>query len=463
MDYPSKWEKNPWKPKTIIYEPTDEKLTASAGLGPLIDAFTQSPEFVEFKKCLPERVGNSSYSAEHLALIVLSGFWYGHDCLDDLEEFKDDPSVEDKLGGLATSKTIGNYLRDFEDEHVEKLRKFLTKQGFCYRTRVDGKKISITFDQDSTFHEQHGVKMEGVVMTRYNATGLDSLHTFDDRGFSYDMELRPGSTFSAKNADHMILRVMDDIPNRYEVQHYYRGDSAFCNEDCLRAAQSKGLKGTVTAHGNTGWESKIGDVTNWQSWRYTEDEIAKAQSQKKSLPSIDVGFMMYEPGWAPGVQYPIVIKRTPTVADGGQTSLLGDGGGFKYWGVLSFRGLYPQTPQEILEFHQKRGNMENFIREGKINFDLKHFPCQSLRANHVYGLLALIAHNFLRAMAILMKPDKPHFAKKLRRKMIHVPGRLVRGAGYFRMKIPKRFYEEVMKCRERWLETFKPARVLSSA
>jgi hypothetical protein len=131
----SKWEKNPWKPKKIIYEPTDEKLTATAGLGPLIDAFMQSPEFTAFKACLPERIGNSSYSAEHLALIVLCGFWNGHDCLDDLEEFEHDPAVEDKLGGLATSKTIGNYLRDFEPEHVEKLRKFLTKQAFHYRTR----------------------------------------------------------------------------------------------------------------------------------------------------------------------------------------------------------------------------------------------------------------------------------------------------------------------------------------
>jgi hypothetical protein len=95
----SKWEKNPWKPKKIIYEPTDEKLTATAGLGPLIDAFMQSPEFTAFKACLPERIGNSSYSAEHLALIVLCGFWYGHDCLDDLEEFEHDPVVEDKLGG----------------------------------------------------------------------------------------------------------------------------------------------------------------------------------------------------------------------------------------------------------------------------------------------------------------------------------------------------------------------------
>lgn len=461
MEYQSKWEKNPWKPKKIIYEPTSERLTATAGLGPLIDAFMQSPEFEVFKACLPERVGNSSYSSEHLALILLCGFWYGHECLDDLEEFLDDPSVEDKLGGLATSKTIGNFLRDFEPEHVEKLRKFLTRQGFHYRNRIDDENTSITFDQDSTFHEQYGVKMEGVVMTRYNAIGLDSLLIFDDRGFSYDMDLRPGSTFSANGADQMILRVMNDIPNRIDVQHYYRGDSAFCNEDCLRAAMAKSLKGTVTVHGNTGWESKIADVTNWTPWVYRPEEIKKAQESDRTLPIIDVGYMMYEPGWAPGVQYPIVIKRTPKSAEG-QTTLFAEQG-YKYWGVLSFRGLYPKTPQEILEFHQGRGNMENFIREGKINYDLKHFPCQSLRANHVYGLLALVAHNFLRAMAILMRPDKPHFAKKLRRLMIHIPGRLVKGSGYFRMKIPHKFYEEVTAWIKRWLETCKPARELSTA
>jgi hypothetical protein len=58
MDYKSKWESNPWRPKKIIIEPTNERLTASAGLGPLIDAFTQAPEFKAFKACLPKRVGN---------------------------------------------------------------------------------------------------------------------------------------------------------------------------------------------------------------------------------------------------------------------------------------------------------------------------------------------------------------------------------------------------------------------
>lgn len=461
MNYQSKWDKKSWSPKKIIYEATDEKLTAGAGLGPLIDAFVESAEFVDFKKCLPKRISNSSYSSEHLALILLAGFWYGADCLDDLEDFEDDPAVEDKLGGLATSKTIANFLRDFSDEEIESLRKFLTTQAFKYRQRVSGKDCAITFDLDSTFHEQCSSKMEGLAMNRDGKIGLDSLLTIDDRGFAYDMDLRSGSTYSSEKSDSMILRVVGDIPNRTKVQHYFRADSAFAREDFITAAQSRSLKGTVTAHGNCRWESHIDEVTNWQPWVYSDEEIKKAEKKGRRLPEVSVGYWMYEPTWAPGVRYPIVIKRS-LKDDSGQTSLFAEDQ-YKYWGVLSLRGLYPQTPQEILEFHQGRGNMENFIREGKINYDLKHFPCLSLKANHVYGLMALVAHNFLRALAIVMRPDKPHFAKKLRKRLIHIPGRLVSGAGYLRMKIPTKFFKEVTEILKRWSETFDPIPHLSTA
>jgi hypothetical protein len=298
--------------------------------------------------------------------------------------------------------------------------------------------------------------MEGLAVNRDGKMCLDSLLTIDDRGFCYDMDLRPGATHSCVGSAAMIFRVLGDIPNRLKVQHYFRADSAYAMEDFITAAQSRGLKGTVTAHGNCKWESYIGDVSNWQPWVYTQVEIEKSIKSEKPLPEIHVGYWMYEPGWAPGVRYPIVIKRTRK-NNGEQTSLFSENE-YKYWGVLSLRGLYPQTPQEILEFHQGRGNMENFIREGKINYDLKHFPCLSLKANHVYGLLAMIANNFLRAMALLMRPDKPHFAKKLRKKIIHIPGRLVKGSGYFRMKMPLKFFKEVQTMLTRWQETFEPAR-----
>ena len=59
MNYQSKWDKKTWSLKKIIYEATDKKLTVGASLGPLIDAFMESAEFVEFKKCLPKRISIS--------------------------------------------------------------------------------------------------------------------------------------------------------------------------------------------------------------------------------------------------------------------------------------------------------------------------------------------------------------------------------------------------------------------
>ena len=110
-----------------------------------------------------------------------------------------------------------------------------------------------------------------------------------------------------------------------------------------------------------------------------------------------------------------------------------------------------------MEHHQKRGNSENFIREEKYGYDLKHFPCQKLHANHAYGLLALVAHNFLRAIAIIDKPDKPHYSKKLRIKFVYIPGRFVKHARSLVMKIPKRYYEEVMRLKQAWANSLQLA------
>jgi len=110
-------------------------------------------------------------------------------------------------------------------------------------------------------------------------------------------------------------------------------------------------------------------------------------------------------------------------------------------GVFFVRGLYPQQPQEILDFHQGRGNMENFIREGKINYD-STLPLPILKRHHVLWAFALVAHNFLGPWRF-SSADKPHFAKKLRRQM-SIFRSSVKGSGYFRMKIPHKFYKEVM-------------------
>ena len=115
------------------------------------------------------------------------------------------------------------------------------------------------------------------------------------------------------------------------------------------------------------------------------------------------------------------------------------------------------TNQQVIEHHNKRGNAENFIREEKYGYDLKHFPCLKLSANHAYGLLAMVAHNILRWCAIITKPHRPHFSKKLRRRYIYIPGKLIKHARQLCVKIPVRFFKEVQLLRKAWQLPLHPA------
>jgi hypothetical protein len=99
----------------------------------------------------------------------------------------------------------------------------------------------------------------------------------------------------------------------------------------------------------------------------------------------------------------------------------------------------------VMAFYLKRGNTENFIREEKYGFDMLHMPCLAMNANFAFLQLASVAHNILRWVALVQKPDKPHFSKKIRRRYIYIPGKIIKHARQLILKIPVRYYEEVQK------------------
>jgi len=434
----SKWDKKKWEAVKIIYEPTDEEMTAGAGLGPLIDVFMQSPQYEELSKCLPKRVSNASYDSRHFALTYMAGFWYGHEALDDFQEFEEDPSVEDKLGGLPSVRAMGDYLRDFSPENIAAMNTFLTRQAISARKAIKPAEV-VTLDIDSTSHVQSGDLMEGLAWNYKNEWCLDSLVTFDELGLAYAMELRPGNTYSSDGGAAMIDKVLISLPKPADAtqEHKVRADSAFCREDFIRAVMNRGALFTITAHDNINWTTEAKKITSWQPWVYSPEEIEKAQKRKRDLPRVELSHYLYQPGWAENLRFPVIIKRTWVESEQGA---LFDTGCWKYYAVVTNWSLYWHSMQQIIEFHNKRGNGENFIREEKYGYDLKHFPCQKLMANHAYGLLALVAHNFLRTIAIIDKLDKPHYSKKLRRKFVFVPGRLIKHARQLVMKVPKRFW-----------------------
>lgn len=445
-------ERFQFQPRFVPLTVTKQRIVRSAGLGTIAEAFDQSPLKPIFEKALPKRVSPRSLGAYRLGLIQVLSLVYGHDCLDDIEEFRQDPYMSELLAGdSAAARTMGDFLRDFEDEHLVRLNRFLATQSKAYRVQLEKMKkrsakpsLAPHLTIDSTAHVQQGTKMEGLDYNYKGEWGLDSQILFDELGFAWDMELRSGSTRSGVGASEQIRRAFSSY--KFRDEKYLSGDAAYCYQEVITTCISLGIKFTFTAHeGTTGWESYIPDLVKWQPWQYTKEEKEAAAKTGRSLPEVDLSYFYWRPSWNDVLRLPIVVKRTKVQSQ--EQMILGQGE-YKYYAVVTNLNLAQWSLQKVIEHHNERGNAENFIREEKYGFDLKHFPCQSLKANHAYGLLALVAHNILRWMAIHDDDKHPKFSKAIRRKFIYIPAKLVSHARTLVLKVSEAAFKEVNRIRE---------------
>lgn len=450
-----------FSPRFLPFETTKRKLTSIAGLATLMEAFDQSVLSKPFAEALPERKSPRSQGSYRLGLIQLASFMRGHDCLADLEEFRKDPMLYELFRGETVSpRTMGDFLRDFELEHLDKFNGFLSRQAKSYRVQLE-KMLKKQFKPslaphlsiDSTSHEQSGVKMEGLAYNYKDEWCLDSQVIFDEIGMAWDMELRSGNTKSGVGAGAQIRRAFSSY--KFQDEKYLSGDAAYCNQEVMTTCLSLGAFFTLTANqATTLWEDHIGEIEKWERWVYTSEEIKEALEQGRTLPEIELGRFYWQPSWNEVLRLPVVVKRQKYAQE--EQMQLGKGI-YKHYGVVTSLPLVSWTLQEVMEHHNQRGNAENFIREEKYGYDLKHFPCLEMKANHAFGVIALAAHNLLRWVSIHDNPSRPRFAKALRRMFIDIPAIVVSHARLLVLRVSEAALMEVNRIREALeLKPFRP-------
>lgn len=431
---------------------TKDKLTAASGLATIMEIFDESPLSKGFREALPVRctANGRSGGSYRLGLIQLNSFIYGHDSLDDLEEFRDDPLLEAALRGeVPAPRTIGDFLRDFMTENHRSMNQYLSTMSRSIRRQLievqpeeHKPKKALSIDVDSTQHEQSGEKIEGCAYNYKNIWGLYSEVAFDELGFCHGVELSPGNTKPGSTCVPLIEQCFSGT--KFSEEKFFRADSAYCWQDPIQALIRLGVTYTIAAHdGTTGWRSHIDEITDWQPWVYSQEQIKKAERKKEILPKLEIGRFYWQPSWAENLRIAVIVKRTWKEPE--QLGMLSLPGEWNYYGIITNWNLFQHSVQEVMEFYLNRGNAENFIREEKYGFDLLHMPCLAMNANFAFLQLAVVAHNILRWVALVQKPDKPHFSKKIRRRYIYIPGKIIQHARQLILKVPTRFYEEVTR------------------
>jgi len=449
-----------FRPTVFKLMATKDKLTAASGLATIMEVFDQSPLSEGFRNALPKRstANGRSGGSYRLGLIQLNSFLYGHDCLDDLEEFRDDPLLEAAMKGKsAAPRTIADFLRDFTEQNRAEMNVYLSRMARAIRRLLIEvlpeqyrPNEAITIDVDSTDHSQTGKKMEGLAWNYKKNWGLYSEVAYDELGLCHGVRLAAGNTKPGDGAAPFIESCFSGL--KFTEKKFFRADSAYCYQDPIRTCIRLGVTYTIAAHDSTtNWRSHINEITEWTPWCYSKEDQEKADKQRKALPQIELGRFHWQPSWSDNIRIPVIVKRTWQEAclkeqeKDGQLMLIPVPAHWEHYAIITNWNLFQHSLQEVMEFYHKRGNAENFIREEKYGFDLKHFPCQELGANFAFAQLAMVAHNILRWVAIVQKPDKPHFSKKIRRRYIYVPGKVVKHARQLILRVPVRFYEEVQR------------------
>lgn len=100
--------------------------------------------------------------------------------------------------------------------------------------------------------------------------------------------------------------------------------------------------------------------------------------------------------------------------------------GYCYYVIATNRDAL--SPQEVVWFHNRRGQVENFIKELKIGFGMEQMTSGDFAANSLWFSIGVLAYNLTQAQKLLfLGPDwRSRTIGTLRWQLIGIAGRLIR-------------------------------------
>jgi hypothetical protein len=439
---------------------TNKHLSAMAGLDLFAKCWQKFRISVSLAALLP-KTRSSSKKFGDLAL----GFAAGLDCLDDMTELsKDQGFLAVCSEKVYSPKSYGDYLREFSSVDINETNRALARSAFQQRALATKKMKSMILDFDSTFNRQYARKMEGVA---YNGEkkqeGLTSMYVFDELGFQYYGDVRPGDTHTSDSISKIIHMVMSQLPKeasyaseqvylpwqktpyRKDFRVFARGDAGYSNNEFINACDAKGIGFVVRMHANM-LNPKIKNITNWKPTKKRLKQVKRRNGDMEPLDttikfydgrSCEIGTTLYHNNNISSTCRIVCLRAKKEGALGLSVD------DYDYFAWLTNIGEHEMGNEQVIFFYRKRGHAENYIREAKNGYDMHHYPCLKLNANRAYAIIGAFAHNILRFMAIRSANKKVQFAKAIRNKLIFLPCQVVRHAGQVIFKYMEEHAREV--------------------
>lgn len=345
---------------------------------------------------------NRGYNESQAILSLAYTMIAGGSCIEDVDWIRNDSTLLTLIGeqSMPHSTTTGDFLRRFNLGHIKQLEKSIKEIGLkVCETKVEARR---TLELDSSVFGVQS-KKQGANWAYNGEFGYHPLVCFlAETGDWLHLRLRRGSAYTSKGSVSFLAECLGKLPPTMWVR--LRADSGFYDKKFVKKCESKGIDFTITADMTAALIREIQKLSD-DRWEKCEEgwEIAELKYRATKWPR----------------EYRYIVKREK-IEKGKQTDVFN--GNYEYRAIVTnFRG---GSPYLLMRFHSKRGNMENYIKEAKIGFDLEHLPTGQFHANWTYMLIGMLAYNLISWMKRLVFPREytKSFVRRLRFRFIQIGG-----------------------------------------
>ncbi|WP_269410923.1 IS1380 family transposase [Lentibacillus daqui] len=338
---------------------------------------------------------------------------------DAADQLTNDPVFTQVVGtdALASQPSLSRLFPRFDDESMEQLNQ--ANQELLDKVHQYRNAKSIILDLDSTHADTYGDQEDATFNTHYGTIGFHPLVAFDGiTGDFLKAKLRPGNVYTSNGVVDFIEPVINHYNEQFpETIPFLRGDSGFAVPGLYELCEDESVYYVIRLKSNPNLQRLADELhPSTVPTDVTKSEIyyEEAEYQAKS--------------WSKPRK--VIIQ---SVRPAGELFFT------HAFFVTNLTDVF--SPKDIVHSYQKRGTMENYIKESKNGFNLDRMSSHKFECNEVRMMLSLLAYNLTNWMRTLCFPEeqKNMRIQTIRTRIIKVASKLVKSGRSLYFKLASSF------------------------
>ncbi|WP_262393671.1 IS1380 family transposase [Sporolactobacillus inulinus] len=316
---------------------------------------------------------------------------------------------------LASQPTLSRFYYRFDQNTLDQLA--VANQKLLDKVHRYRKSRTLIIDLDSTHVDTYGKQESSDYNAHYGTIGFHPLVAFDGAtGDFLKAKLRPGNRYTSHGVADFVRPILEHYNEHFpETTPFLRGDSGFATPELYELCEKESVYYAIRLKSNAilqrmAEELHPNDASTGETQCYYEEIAYQAKSWDKPRKVI---VQSVRPANELFFTHTFIVTNL----------------------VECF------SPKQVVLTYQKRGTMENYIKEAKSGFSLDQLSSHKFEINESRLMLSLIAYNLTNWMRTLTFPEgqKNMQIETIRTRIVKVASKLVRSGRSLYFKLSSSF------------------------